>query len=86
MIQPSKLIFMIQPSKLIFMIQPSKFGVSVLSSLMPSSSLQVAVSTHHLGHYEFRICDRALNTSTVSLGVGLRTWRPCKVLPKWEGN
>ena len=62
-------------------------GASVhLSSLMPSSSLQVAVSTHHLGHYEFRICDRVLNTSTVSLGVGLRTWRPCKVLPKWEGN
>eukprot|EP00435_Cladocopium_sp_Y103_P003080 s4916_g1.t1 len=27
---------------------------------------QVAVSTHHLGHYEFRICDRVLNTSTVS--------------------
>jgi len=27
---------------------------------------QVAVSTHHLGHYEFRICDRALDTNTIS--------------------
>ena len=38
---------------------------------------QVGVSTHHWGHYEFRICDKALDKSIASAQAGqecLNTW------------
>lgn len=40
-------------------------------------SFVVAVSTHHMGHYEFRICDRALDGGIGSAAIGqecLNTW------------